>query len=71
MPSRRVIAELNTGTYYLTLTVQRWYYLFDRHNRRLIMSDSLHYCQDNKRLELKGYVFMLNPIHLIHFILIV
>ena len=29
MPSRRVAAELNAGTYYLTLTVQRWYYLFD------------------------------------------
>lgn len=29
------------------------------------MSDSLHYCQDNKGLELNGYVFMLNPIHLI------
>ena len=26
MPSRRVTAELNAGTYYLTLTVQRWYY---------------------------------------------
>ncbi len=65
MPSQRVAAELNTGTYYLTLTVQRWYYLFDRHNRWQIMSDSLHYCQDNKGLELNGYVFMLNPIHLI------
>jgi len=65
MPSRRVAAELNTGTYYLTLTVQRWYYLFDRHNRWQIMSDSLHYCQDNKGLELNGYVFMLNHIHLI------
>jgi hypothetical protein len=29
MPSRRVAQELNAGTYYLTLTVQRWYYLFD------------------------------------------
>jgi hypothetical protein len=32
MPSRRVAVDLNTGTYYLTLTIQRWYYLFDRHN---------------------------------------
>ncbi len=61
--SQRIAAELNTGTYNLILTVQRWYYLFDRHNRRQIMSDSLHYCQDNKGLELNGYVFMLNPIH--------
>ncbi len=65
MPSRRVAAELNAGTYYFTLTVQRWYYLFDRYNHRQIMADSIRYCQDNKGLELNGYVFMLNPIHLI------
>ena len=29
------------------------------------MSDSIRYCQDNKGLELNGYVFMLNHIHLI------
>ena len=51
MSSLRVAAELNAGTYYLTLTVQRWYYLFDRYNRWQIMSDSIHYCQDNKGLE--------------------
>jgi putative transposase len=61
MLSRRVATELNTGT----LTVQRWYYLFDRYNRWQIMSDSIRYCQDNKGLELNGYVFMLNHIHLI------
>lgn len=65
MPSRRVTTELNSGTYFLTLTVQRWYYLFDRHHRWHIMSESLRYCQDNKGLELNGYVFMLNHIHLI------
>jgi REP element-mobilizing transposase RayT len=65
MPSRRVAAKLNAGTYYLTLTVQRWYYLFDRHNRWRILADSIRYCQENKGLELNGYVFMLNHIHLI------
>jgi putative transposase len=65
MPSRHVTAELNAGTYFLTLTVQRWYYLFDRHNRWQILSDSIRYCQDNKGLEVNGYVFMLNHIHLI------
>ena len=65
MPSRRVATELNAGTYYLTLTVQRWYTLLDRYNRWQIMSDSIRYCQDNKGLELNGYVFMLNHIHLI------
>jgi putative transposase len=65
MPSRRVAAKLNAGTYFLTLSVQRWYYLFDRHNRWQIISDSIRYCQNNKGLELNGYVFMLNHIHLI------
>jgi putative transposase len=57
--------DLNAGTYYLTLTVQRWYYLFDRHNRWQILAESLRYCQENKGLELNGCVFMLNHIHLI------
>ncbi len=65
MPSRRVAADLNAGTYYLTLTIQRWYYLFDRYNRWQILAESLRYCQENKGLELNGYVFMLNHIHLI------
>jgi len=65
MPSRRVATELNAGTYFLTLTVQRWYYLFDRYNRWRILADSILYCQHNKGLELNGYVFMLNHIHLI------
>jgi len=65
MPSRRVASDLNSGTYYLTLTIQRWYYLFDRYNRWQILADSLRYCQENKGLELNGYVFMLNHIHLI------
>jgi hypothetical protein len=32
MPSRRVVADRNAGTYYLTLTIQCCYYLFDRHS---------------------------------------
>jgi len=65
MPSRRVPVDLNAGTYFLTLTVQRWYYLFDRHNRWPILADSIRYCREHKGLELNGYVFMLNHIHLI------
>ena len=43
----------------------RWYYLFDRFNRWQILADSLRYCQEHKQLELNGYVFMLNHLHLI------
>ena len=65
MPSKRVSAELNSGTYFLTLTIQRWYYLFDRHNRWGILADSFRYCMEHKELELNGCVFMLNHLHLI------
>jgi putative transposase len=54
MPSRRVAFDLNAKTYYLTLTIQRWYYLFDRNKRWQILCESLRYCQQNKGLELNG-----------------
>jgi len=38
MPSRRITIELNAGIYYLTLTGERWYYLFDRFNRWQILT---------------------------------
>jgi len=65
MPTSRVSADLNSGTYYLTLTIKRWYYLFDRYGRWGILADSLRYCIDHKGLQLNGYVFMLNHLHLI------
>ncbi|SFM23165.1 hypothetical protein [Nitrosomonas communis] len=65
MPSRRVAVDLSTETYYLTLTVQHWYYLFDRDNHWQILAESLRYCREHKNLELNGYVFMLNHFHLI------
>jgi hypothetical protein len=55
MPSRRVPVDLNAGTWFVTLTVQRWYYLFDRHNRWSILADSIRYCQEHKGLELNEH----------------
>ncbi len=57
MPSRRVAAQLNAGTYFVTLTVERWYYLFDRFDRWQLLADSLRYCQQHKALQLNGFVF--------------
>jgi putative transposase len=65
MPSIRINKQLNEGMYFLTLTVKRWYYLFDRHNRWDILLKSLKYCQKNKALIIYHWVFMLNHIHLI------
>ena len=65
MPSVRINKDAKYGIYFLTLTVKRWYYLFDRHNRWEILLDSLKYCQKNKGLKIYQWVFMLNHIHLI------
>ena len=65
MPSVRVSKELKEEIFFLTFTVHRWYYLFDRHNRWDILIDSLKYCQANKGLQIYHFVFMLNHLHLI------
>lgn len=57
--------DLNSGIYYITFTIKRWYYLFDRHNRWNILLDSLKYCQQNKGIKIYAWVFMMNHIHLI------
>lgn len=65
MPSIRIDRELSNEMYFVTLTVDKWYYVFDRHNRWQILVDSLNFCKQNKKLKVYGYVFMLNHIHLI------
>ena len=65
MPSNRINKEWKSGIYFLTFTIKRWYYIFDRHDRWEIVLDSLKYCQENKGLRIYHYVFMLNHIHLI------
>lgn len=65
MPSVRVQESIKQEIYFLTFTVHRWYYLFDRYNRWNILLESLKYCQANKELDIFHYVFMLNHIHLI------
>jgi len=66
MPSVRINKNLNhLDIYFLTFTVKNWYYIFDRHNRFEILSDSVQYCQKHKNLKVFAYVFMLNHIHLI------
>lgn len=64
MPILKVDKELNSQMYFITFTVQRWYYLFDRCNRWQILADSIKYCQKTKGLKIYAYVFMLNHIHI-------
>ena len=65
MPSVKINKEAPGGSFYLTLTIKNWYYIFDRYNRWDILADSLIYCQKNKGLRLFGFVFMVNHIHLL------
>ncbi len=65
MPALRVNRELKDQKYFITLTIFRWYYLFDRYERWEILADSIEHCQRNKHLMLHGFVFMLNHVHLI------
>lgn len=65
MPSNRISIHQNQGVYFLTFTIERWYYLFDRHNRWQILADALSFAQARRHLKLHGYVFMLNHVHLL------
>ncbi len=65
MPSKRISASESNGVYFLTCTIEHWYYIFDRHHRWEIIADAIRYAQTNKNLTLYGYVFMLNHLHLL------
>ena len=65
MPISQINKNLNQATYFITPTIKNWYYIFDRHNRFEIISDSLKFCQKHKGLKIYSYVFMLNHLHLI------
>jgi REP element-mobilizing transposase RayT len=57
--------EDQSALYYLTLQVVDWIDVFTRQIYRDIAIDSLKYCQQNKGLQIFGYVIMSNHIHLI------
>ena len=65
MPINRISSDAPGGVFFVTPTVQRWYYIFDRHDRWQILVESLQYLQTAGRLEIHAYVFMLNHVHLI------
>ena len=51
--------------HYLTIQIVDWIDVFTRQTYRDIILDSLHYCQQNKGLQIFGFVIMPNHIHLI------
>ena len=54
-----------TAIHFMTLQVVDWIDIFTRRVYRDIVLDSLRYCQQNKSLQIFGYVIMWNHIHLI------
>ena len=53
------------GLYFLTFTVTQWVDVFTRKDYVAIIIDSLRYCQQEKGLEIYGWVIMSNHIHLL------
>jgi REP element-mobilizing transposase RayT len=54
-----------SALHYLTIQVVDWIDVFTRQAYRDIVLESLRYCQQNKGLQVLGYVIMPNHIHLI------
>jgi len=53
------------GLHFVTFTVVDWIDIFTRREFKLLIIDSLRYCQKNKGLEIFAYCLMSNHLHLI------
>jgi len=48
--------------YFITMTTVGWTDIFTRRNHKLVIVDSLKYCQKEKGLEIYGWVLMHIPL---------
>jgi len=53
------------SAYFVTFTVVDWIDVFTRNDYRVILVDSIKYCQQNKGLLVYAWVIMTNHVHLI------
>ena len=53
------------GVYFITMTIVGWIDIFTRKEQKLLLVDSLNYCQANKGLELFGWCLMPSHLHLL------
>jgi len=51
--------------YFLTFTIVDWIDIFTRKDYKIIITDSLNYCVENKGLEVYAWALMSNHLHLI------
>ncbi len=65
MPINRISKNNIQSLYFITPTIQNWYYIFDRPNRWQILADAIIHYQKHNNLEIYAYVFMLNHLHLV------
>ena len=52
MPSIRIKNELKNEIHFVTLTIQKWYYIFDRYDRWEILLNALRFYQENRDLKI-------------------
>ncbi len=55
----------NQSAYFITMTTVGWIDVFTRKNHKMLIVDSLKYCQEKKGLEIYGWVLMSNHFHMI------
>lgn len=55
----------NDKAYFVTLTIVDWIDVFTRKGQKLMILNSLKYCQENKGLVIFGYCIMSSHIHMI------
>ena len=53
------------GIYFISFAVVEWLDVFTRNEYKTILLDSLHYCQQNKGMEIFAWCIMSNHVHLI------
>ena len=53
------------GIYFLTFTVTDWVDVFTRKEYKVIITDSLNYCVENKGLEIFAWCLMSNHLHIV------
>ena len=64
MSDKYKIREIDKA-YFVTLTVIGWIDVFTRKNHKLLVLDSLKYCQNHKGLVIFGWCLMPNHLHMI------
>ena len=64
MPTGYQIKD-QSAAYYLTVQVVNWINIFTRKEYKDILIERFRFCQNEKKLELYGYVVMTNHLHLI------